>query len=127
MSALTDYAEKRALDYLFTGSVYVELHTGDPGEDATANKVTTSNDADYVRKIVTMAATTLGTGISLSSTAVTWTVNTASAGYTVTHISLWDALTAGNALMKGALISPAVLVGDDVFTIAAGQIVAQLD
>lgn len=129
MSGLTNYAEKRALDYLLTGgvTVFVELHTGDPGEDATDNEVTVALDADYVRKAVTMGAATLGVGKSVSTTAVSWTVNAASAGYTITHLSLWDALSGGNAIFKGELVAPETLAANDVYTIDAGLIIAELD
>lgn len=127
MSGLTDYAEKYLLDYLFAANVYVALHTGDPGEDATANEVDTgTEDADYVRKVVTMGAATLGVGKSVSTTSVSWTIATTSPGYTITHISLWDAL-AGNALFKGELLTPKPVIADEVYTMNAGLITAQLD
>ena len=127
MSNLTNYAEKAALDFLFGGDVFAQLHVGDPGEDGTANPVTVGMDADIVRKAVTMGATTLGTGKSVNTTSVSWTVDAASAGYTVTHISLWDALAAGNSLFKGEFLSPEELVANDILTLAAGIIVAELD
>lgn len=124
MSGLTDYAEKYLLDTLFTGTITAALHTGDPGEDASANEVTTTLDADYVRKTVTMGAATLGIGKSVSTTAVSWTVAAGSAGYTVTHLSLWNGT---DSLFKGELLTPVILAAGEVYTIPVGLIVATLD
>lgn len=124
MSGFTNYAENAVLDYLFGSTVYVELHDGDPGEDAADNKITTIDDADYVRKAVTMGAASGGK--SVNTTAPSWTVNSGSAGYTVTHISLWDAVTAGNPLFKGELLSPESRVASGVYPIAVGQLVVEL-
>lgn len=129
MSGLTNYAEVYALDYLLA-TTYVALHTGDPGEDATANVVdVVTDDTAYVRKVVTMgaAATVADISTSANTTAPSWTVNTSSPGYTVTHISLWDAVTAGNPLFKGELLSPETRVADGVYPIAVGLLVAKLD
>ena len=49
MSALTNHGEDLALDTLLAGTVYIALHTGDPGEDADQNEVTIAIDADYAR------------------------------------------------------------------------------
>ena len=76
MSALTNYGEDLALDTLLAGTVYIALHTGDPGEDADQNEVTTVIDADYARKSATFAA---GTGPRTVSAPVSWTVDAASA------------------------------------------------
>jgi len=74
-------------------AVYVKLHTGDPGASAASNAsaVTTRNQ-------VTWAAPSGGsmTLSTLSNFAMT-------ASETVTHISLWDASTAGNFLESAAL------------------------
>ena len=125
MSALTNYGEDLALDTLLAGTVYIALHTGDPGEDADQNEVTTAQDADYARKSATFAA---GTGPRTLSAPVSWTVASTSAGYTVTHISIWDAATAGNPLFKGPLLWPVSLVADEAFDwLGPGTLVIELD
>jgi len=128
MSDLTDYSEKYLLDYLLTGSSkYVALHTADPGEDGSTGEVDVGTDADYVRKAVTFGAATLGVGQSVNTSAVSWTVNSSSGGYTVTHGSIWDAASGGNCLYKAQLAVPKALVADEVFTMAVGEIIAALD
>lgn len=132
MSAFTNYGETLLLKYMFTTEAltrptawYVALHTGDPGEVGTANEVVVGTDADYVRKSLTFTTPTADQAPSAS--AVSWTVNSGSGGYTVTHISICDASTSGNVLMKGALAVPRVLVANGVLTFEIGEIIAALD
>jgi hypothetical protein len=132
MSSLTDYSENLLLDWMMTtASVvrptgwHVALHTANPGETGASAEVTTGTDSDYVRKSITFGAS--ASGQSESAGAVSWTVNAASAGYTVSHISVWDAATSGNCLLKGALPVPRALVANQVLTFSIGDIIAALD
>jgi hypothetical protein len=134
MSALTNYAEDLLLTWLFTASSatrpsawYVALHTGDPGETGASSEVVVGTDADYVRDSITFDDPVASSGQVLSDAAVSWTVDSASAGYTVTHISIWDADTVGNCLMKGALPVPRALAANQVLTFSIGDIIAALD
>lgn len=111
--SLSDYAENKVVDHSLGTSawtmptgVYVKLHTGDPGEAGTANA-----SAETTRVEITFGAASGGT--ATSSNTPTW--STWSAGSeTLTHISLWDASTAGNCLYTAALTaSKAVANGDD--------------
>ncbi len=134
MSALTNHAEDLLLTWLFTTSSatrpnawYVALHTADPGETGASSEVVVGTDADYVRDSITFDDPVASSGQVLSDVAVSWTVDSASAGYTVTHISIWDAATAGNCLMKGALPVPRALTANQVLTFSIGDIIAALD
>ena len=134
MSALTNYAEDLLLTWLFTASSatrpsawYVALHTGDPGETGASSEVVVGTDADYVRDQITFDDPVASSGQVLSDVAVSWTVDAVSAGYTVTHVSIWDAVTAGNCLMKGALPVPRALAANQVLTFSIGDIIAALD
>lgn len=134
MAALTNYAEELLLTWMLTASSatrptawYVSLHLSDPGETGAAGEVTTGEDADYVRKSITFADPVSASGQVVSTGAVTWTVNGASAGYTVSHLMISDALTAGNPLVKGALPVPVALVAGQVLTFSIGDIIAALD
>lgn len=123
MSGISNYYENRLLDTLrnvslAVANVYVRLHTGDPGEDCTANAA-----ANATRQVVTFAA---ASGGSMSSNAAaTWTnvPNTE----TYSHVSLWDALTAGNALWKGPLTAAKSVTAGDTFTIGSGNLTVTLD
>ena len=117
MSEATDYAEDQIADYLgangapgAVANVYVKLHLGAPGETATANAA-----AETTRVEATFGAAS-GGAVALSAT-VSW--SSVSTTETVTHVSLWDNLTAGNALAVGALGSSVALTAGDDFDITA--------
>lgn len=114
--SISNYAELALLDTLRNTSfavaaTYVKLHTGDPGEDGTANAAT-----ETTRKAVSFAAASAG---SMASTggAVEWT--SVPAAETFSHWSLWDASTAGNCLWTGALSSSATVAIADTFQITS--------
>lgn len=121
----SNYAELEILDHaLGTGAwtapsgIYVKLHTGDPGEDCTANAAT-----ETTRAVVTFGAAASGTATSNAD--ADWT--SVSTSETYSHISLWDAASAGNPIAYGALTaSVAVTAGDD-FTIPSGSLTVSLD
>lgn len=104
---------------------FVALHTADPGEVGTVAEVTVGLDADYVRQAVTFATPT--TDVALSNAAVAFTVDVASAGYTVTHFSIWSASTAGTCYGTGALPVPVVLAASATITFASGDIAITAD
>lgn len=113
MSDATDFLENEVLDHILaTGaytapvSVWVKLHIGAPGEAATANAA-----AEATRKQATFNVAAGGSA-ALAST-ISWT--NVAATETVTHYSIWDASTAGNALVVGTLAaSVALTAGDDL-------------
>lgn len=132
MSGISNYAENLLLTWLFTTDPatrptgwHVSLHTADPGETGSSAEVTVGTDASYARKSITFD--TAASGAIPSDAAVTWTVNAGSAGYTVSHIAIWDAATSGNCLMKGPLPVARALSASQVLTFSAGDIVATLD
>lgn len=104
---------------------YVALHDGDPSETGANNEVTTSEDADYVRKSATFADAV--NGVVSSESGVSWTVASTSSGYTITHVSVWTAATSGTCLAYGALYSPHALAADNVVTFNAGALNITLD
>lgn len=84
----------------------VKLHTGDPGASATANASSVTT-----RPTVTWNAASAGSK-SMSNTP-SWPSWAGTNGEVVTHISLWDATTAGNFLLSAALTaSKTVNTGD---------------
>jgi hypothetical protein len=115
--SISNYAELKILEHL-TGktawtmptTVYIKLHTGDPGEAATSSAAT-----EATRKAASWAAAASGS-IAISGT-IEW-VNV-STTETYSHWSAWDASTAGNALWSGALTSSAAVTAGDTFQITA--------
>ena len=85
---------------------YVKLHTGDPGSAGASNlsSVTT-------RPAVTWTAASGGSKASTGTPS--WAAWGGTPGEVVTHISVWDASTAGNFLFSAALsASKTVNTGD---------------
>ena len=121
MTAMSNYLENELLDHaLGTGSftaptnVYVKLHTGDPGEDGTANAATETT------RVITGAFSAASGGTTDNDAAITW--SSVSTTETYSHISIWDNLTAGNCLFVGALDSSVAVTAGDDFEIAAGDL-----
>jgi len=113
--SISNYAENKLLDAISgtafsVSAAYLQLHTGDPGEDGTANAA-----GETTRKAVSFGAASGGSMVS--SGTVEWT--NVSTSETYSHWSLWDALSAGNALWSGALASSAAVTAGDTFQITS--------
>lgn len=122
MAAATDYLEAEILDHILgTGAftmptqVYVKLHLNDPTETGAVAPA-----VEDERKEATFAAAVSPGGTATTSLALTWT--NVAATETYSHWSIWDDLTAGNALLKGALTAPVAVTLGDTFEIAAGDL-----
>lgn len=92
----------------YTGvSVFCKLHTGDPGAAGTANA-----SAVTTRNAVTWNAPSAG---SMTLSALSGYNMTGSE--TITHLSLWDASTAGSFLGSAALSASKPVTSGDTLTI----------
>lgn len=115
--SISNYAELKILEHT-TGktawtmptTVYVKLHTADPGEDCTTAAATNTS-----RQAASWAAA--ATGSIATNATITWT--NVSTTETYTHWSLWDNSTAGNPLWSGALSSSAAVTAGDTFQITS--------
>lgn len=123
--SVSNYLENTLLDLTFNGTaysgqstVYIKLHTGDPGEACTSNAA-----VEATRKAVTVGAAS--SGAVTSDANAEWT--NVSTTETITHISIWDASTNGNALWYGALTGSVALTAGDTFRIASGNLTISLD
>ena len=96
-------------------AIWVKLHTGAPGAAGTTNAA-----GNTTRVNATSAFGTAASGGSITNTVeLDWTnVSTAE---TYTHVSLWDASTAGNFIASGSITANAVAVGDN-FSIPVGDL-----
>lgn len=117
--SFSNFLEDTLLDHVFGDvpytpptNIYVQLHTGDPGEDCTANPA-----GETTRVEVTFGVPSDGVVVNDAEVLFTEMSTTE----TITHFSLWDAATLGNPLGAGALNSPvAVAAGEDArFAVAA--------
>lgn len=89
---------------------FVKLHTGDPGAAGTSNAAAGST----TRSALTQSAAS-GGSIAQSGTAPSWTNGGTSE--TLTHISVWDASTAGTFLYSIALTASKAWASGDTFTL----------
>ena len=121
---ISNWLETKILDAvgnnvsLAVAAVYVKLHIGDPGEDGTANAA-----GETTRQAVTFGAASGDT--MASDAALTWT--NVSNTETYSHVSLWDASTAGNCLWTGALTASKSVTAGDTFTINSGSLSLSLN
>jgi len=106
-------AVARAVAYSEAG-VWVKLHLGDPGAAGTANPA-----ANTTRQQATFGAAATGRAIS-NTASVEWT--SVPNAETYTHVSLWDASTAGNFLGRDDLSAPAAMDVGDTFRIPIGDL-----
>lgn len=77
----------------------VKLHTGDPGSAGTAN-------ASSVTTRPTVSWNAASAGSKSMSNTPAWTSWAGTNGEVVSHISVWDASSAGNFLFSAALTAP---------------------
>lgn len=127
MSAISNYLENKLIDATLRGvtytsptTVYLALFVADPGETGSGTEVT---GGGYVRKAITFSAPV--DGVSANSNEVLYPVATANWG-TVTHIGIFDALTAGNELYYGILTNSKSIQTNDQLKVNAGDITVTL-
>lgn len=146
MAALTNYAENKIIDALFRAqalgapaTLYVALFTSDPTETGAAG--TEVSGGSYARVAVTASlANFAGTQSAGSTTASSGTGGTTSNNGTitfpaptanwgsVTHIGIFDASSAGNCWVYGALTTAkTVNNGDPAPSFAAAAFSFQID
>lgn len=83
---------------------YVQLHTGDPGSGGT------SNISSYATRTVLAWSAAAG-GSKVLSGAVTITASWAGTSpETITHVSLWSAVTGGTFIVSDQLLAPVTVV-----------------
>lgn len=122
--SISNYAENAILDAIFNNTSlavaqpYVKLHTGDPGEAGTSNAA-----GETTRKALSTGAAASGTVTSDAD--LTWT--NVSTTETISHISVWDHVSAGNCLWTGALTASKSVTAGDTFQIASGSFSASVD
>lgn len=94
----------------YTGvNVFVKLHTGDPGSAGTTNA-----SAVTTRNAITWAAPSAGS-MALSSLA-SYSMTTSE---TISHVSLWDASSAGTFLESCALTASVPVINGSTLTFSS--------
>lgn len=132
--AASTYAANAILDCYLRGvaptvptTVYVSLHTADPGNTG-ANEVSLVNWPAYVRKdaadggALTAAFDAASAKATENAHALLWPANDGAAPVTVTHFAIWTAATAGECLFYGALATSKTLNATDELVIYADEL-----
>lgn len=124
--SITNYAEAKILNAVFTNvsfavatGTFVKLHIGNPGDDCLLNA------AAHTTRVSATWNTAVGGGSLTNSVAVTFTP--LAANETISFISVWDNISAGNPLWYGALTTPQVVNVGGTLNFAIGSIVVTLD
>lgn len=101
----------KATNWTAPTNVYVKLHTGDPG----ASGANAAAAGSTTRVIITHGTVSAGS-VPISGTAPSWTNGGTSE--TLSHLSYWDASTAGNFLGSAALTASKAWASGDTFTLS---------
>ena len=127
--SFSNFLETEILDHVFAGAAYtaptthyLALYTAAPGETGGGTEVSATGTA-YARQSV--AFTTTGNTTS-NTAAVEYATATASYG-TVTHVGVFDAVTAGNLMAYAALTTSKLIDSGDVFRVPAADLDITLD
>lgn len=124
MTTPTYISEQIIDDYFATGTRYISEHIGAPGA-AGANEVDSGDDANYARQPATLVKSLDGTIYRARNNAdVSFPAAAGGASYTVTHLGVWDAATAGNLLATMAVAGSGLpVVAGTINTFAINDIV----
>ena len=101
--------------YTAPAAVYVQLHTANPGAAGT-----TSVSSVTTRPAATFSAAS--GGVLSSSNTPQWTSWAGTNGEVVTHVSFWDASSAGNFLWSAALTASKTVNTGDTLTLSSSSL-----
>ncbi len=122
--SMSSYRADESFNASIKGSTtpHLMLHVGDPGADGTGSPAKL-DEADIVRKPITFGAignhATNNERRVLSSAGISWDGTEITAGQTITHFSIWSALTLGNVEFIEAVATPK-MVGSEGAVIDIG-------
>jgi len=121
-----DYLEGKILDHCLRNTafpqppaLYLCLHTADPTDAGTANEVA---GGSYVRQVITFAPQVGSTAPSNNAQNFPGMPQC-----TITHFTIRDAVTGGNALFWGVLSIQRTFNAGDPCSFGAGQILISCD
>lgn len=122
--SISNYLENAILDAVFNNTSlavatpYVKLHVGDPGEAGTNNAATHTTRVSGSFGAASSGAVSNDAPISFTSLA---------ADETISHISIWDHVSAGNCLWTGALTDPQDVNAGGTLTFDTGDLDVSVD
>ena len=126
MAEMSDYCEKLVLNHTlvtidigsFVTQMYLALHTGDPLDAGSGTEV------DVARQTIDFAEAT-GTGGSVASTNAQ-SFTSMPAGETVTHVGIWNHISAGQLMYHTAVTEAKPVLAGDTVTVAIGAVTVTL-
>lgn len=125
MAGFSDYLELEVLDHVFGNSayaspttVYMSLHTADPGETGTSE----ATGGSYVRQAITFGAAAAG---QIQNSGEVQFDDLPAA--TITHGGVYDAASGGNFLAGGSLTESKVVSAGDSLKVIANNFTITLD
>ena len=137
MSAASNFLENAVIESTLRGAafpaitkVYVALHTNNP-TDAGGNEVTSALWPSYARQDAAKGGSTASgwtaaaDGVSKNALQLIFPVFDGAADLTVTHFSLYTALTGGNMLVYAPLQAPRTVQNGDVFVVDTQKLTVQ--
>lgn len=109
-------------------TVYVSLHTADPGPTGITADVTTAVAGGRAALSVAALsaptnATPPATGRQISNTSTVALSASAAGSALITHFGIWSAASGGNFLTYGTLVNPLSVFTGDVLEFPVGQLV----
>ena len=120
--AETTYMSEQICDLFTPAGKYISLHTANPGFTG-ANELTTGNDANYVRKPVTLVKSLDGPTYRVRNSAdVAMATAAAGASYTISHLCVWSAVTGGDCLAVLPLLTGIPVTTGGIVTFATNSI-----
>ena len=111
-----------ALDWLMGRNTYVALHTSDPG--VSGLPASEFSGGDYARDLIPHGGWNLAASRQINTSQII-EYNNVSDGI-ITHIGVWDSLTAGNIIASGAFTTPLNISDGDQVLILGGNMVVSL-
>lgn len=139
MSAASNDLENKIINKVFRGTdfttppkTWIALHTADPGENGTNGEVSTATWPSYARQDAakggtqSAAWTAPSDGVTKNALQLLYAMYDGAAPLTVTHFSVWDAVTGGNLLVYAPLASARTINNGDVFVVDAQKLTAQV-
>ena len=127
MSEFSNYLETQLVNvtlrntaYTTPTTVYLALFTTDPTDADTGTEV---SGGGYARMACAFDAPS--NGVTQNTSIETWTASGANYG-TVTHMAIYDAVTAGNMLYHTIMTASKVINDGDTLNVAAGAFTVTL-
>lgn len=112
-------------------TVYISLHSGDPGTAGANNNVQltitgSANRTSVATSTFSAVGAAPGGGFQVTNNSSVQITTNAAGGATVTYFGVWDAVTGGNFLASGQLTTSVDVVAGDTVQFNAGALAIRL-